>query len=344
MSINIFQDVSYPEFVQVIEQAGQPSFRAGQVFDWVYRKGARDFQAMTNLPEGLRSQLERMYRIGLLKAHRDLASTDGTRKFLFGLEDGEQVEAALIPGGKRLTLCLSSQVGCKFGCTFCASGMKGFQRHLRCAEMVEQLRAVNRHLGQKRLTHIVFMGIGEPLDNYDQVLKAVRLINAPQAFHIAARRITISTCGLIPQIRRLKQEGLQIELSVSLHGYDDESRRALMPVSRRYALSDLIAACQDYSRTTKRQITFEYILIKDLTCSRHAAASLARLLKGLLCKINLIPYNKVTESPYDPPARRETLAFRDALVKKGILATIRQPRGQDIGAACGQLRYKGNQR
>jgi len=277
-------------------------------------------------------------------------SSDGTVKFLFTLYDGETIETVLIPTQSRTTVCVSTQVGCKFACRFCASGVDGWRRNLTCAEILEQILHakgyVKNHIEpvsgfkhQANVTHVVFMGVGEPLDNYDQVLKAVRIINSPQAFGIAARRITISTCGLIPQIERLKTAGLQIELSVSLHGYNDAVRRQLMPVSSRYGLSDLITACREYSRATKRQITFEYILIKDLTCSKHAADALAHLLKGLLCKINLIPFNKVIESPYSSPSRREVLAFRQALQKKGIVATIRTPRGQDIEAACGQLRY-----
>ena len=334
-----FLELSFSEFSQIIARIGQPPFRAGQVFDWIYHKGAVEFKSMTNLPRGLRDDLDQRIWIDLPCLTQERVSTDGTRKLLLTLSDGEQIETALIPSGKRLTLCVSSQVGCKFRCAFCASGLKGFQRHLTCSEIIGQVLFVNNRLGKKKVTHIVFMGIGEPLDNYEQVLKAVRMINSPQAFHIAARRITISTCGLIPQIQHLRTEGLQIELSISLHGYNDDVRRQLMPVSTRYALNDLIKTCRDYSRATKRQITFEYILIKNLTCSKEAAGALACLLKGLLCKINLIPLNSISGLPYAGPSRREVLDFCRDLEKKGVVATVRTPRGQDIEAACGQLRY-----
>ena len=337
------QNFSFCDLAQFLNEAGEKPFRAGQIWEWIYQKGVRDFGAMTNLPAALRARLDSEFIIYEPKNIETLTSRDGTRKFLFELDDGERIESALIPTAKRNTLCVSSQAGCKFKCAFCASGMKGFKRQLSCAEILSQILYVKNHGHGQPLTHIVFMGVGEPLDNYDRVLGSIRTINFPQGLGIAARRITISTCGLIPQMKRLTEENLQIELSVSLHGYDDASRRQLMPVSRTYPIKELIKACRDYIKATNRQITFEYILIKDLTCTPDAARALGGLLKGMLCKMNLIPVNQVREFPYGPPSRRDAVSFRELLIRQGIHATIRAPRGQDIAAACGQLRRASNQ-
>ena len=333
------RDLSFPELVSFFESLGEKPFRAKQIFDWIYTKGAVGFDAMTNLPAGLRAALKEQFILEEpVLAHKDV-SADGTTKFLFSLEDNEKVETVLIPTETRTTACISTQAGCKFGCRFCASGIGGWARNLTAAEILSEVLYVKNHAPQKDLSHIVFMGVGEPLDNYDNLIKAIRLINFSEGMNFAARRITISTCGLVPKIQRLAKEGLQVELAVSLHGSSNESRNVLMPVNRKYPMKDLIAACREYIKATNRQITFEYILIKDITCTEEAAQELAGNLKGMICKLNLIPYNPVQEFPYKPPSSEEMRHFQKRLKALGIHATLRTPRGRDIAAACGQLRH-----
>lgn len=333
------RDLSFQECAAYLREIGEKPFRASQIFDWIYKNGAEGFDSMVNLPLGLRQRLKDDFSFGgCLLARKDIAA-DETTKFLFNLCDNEKVETVLIPARERTTLCVSTQAGCKFRCGFCASGIAGWSRNLSCSEITGQILYVKNHTPLRGPSHIVFMGIGEPLDNYDNLLRAIRLINSPKAINIAARRITISTCGVIPKIKALMQEGLQIELAVSLHGPNNQIRDILMPVNKRYPLKELIAACREYARATKRQITFEYILIKNLTCTEKAAEELGILLKGMLCKLNLIPYNPVAEFPHQPPAKMEMLFFKKKLSDCGLHATIRMPRGRDITAACGQLRH-----
>jgi 23S rRNA (adenine2503-C2)-methyltransferase len=327
------KEFTLKELEDVLENWGKPSFHAKQIFAWLYKKGVKDFEEMSDLPSDLRKRLkERFYLFGL-KLIRGLESCDGTEKFLFELRDGNLIEAVSIPAERRITGCISTQAGCKFACGFCASGLSGFKRNLTAAEMIEQAM-------QFKFTHLVFMGIGEPLDNYDNVIKAIRIINSPQGLHIGARRITISTCGITPGIKRLSDEGLQIELSISLHAADGKTRSRLMPVNKKYPLKDLIKACAEYIKKTNRQITFEYILIKGINSDLQSAGKLGRLLKGLNCKINIIPANPIKELKIELPEHREILLFRDYLLKHGINVTLRRPRGQDIEASCGQLRLR----
>ena len=332
------RDISHQELRDHLVGAGEKDFRASQIFDWIYQKKAESFTEMTNLPSALRESLAENFLFEKPLLLNEYTSRDGTVKFLFQMKDGERIETVVIPAKGRVTVCVSSQAGCKFACGFCASGIGGFKRNLTAGEIVNQiLYAKNRYEAQK-ISHIVFMGIGEPLDNYENVLKAVRLINSPKGLRLAARHITISTCGLVPQIQQLAREKIQLELSVSLHGFSDESRKMLMPVGRKYPLKDLIKACRDYIAATKRQVTFEYILIQGLTCTEKAALDLSRLLKGMICKLNLIPYNKVSEFNLEPPTKMEVLLFRKRLAELRIHSTIRIPRGQEVNAACGQLR------
>lgn len=333
------RNLSFEELTAYLESIGEKSFRARQIFDWIYKKGAGDFSAMKNLPQPLKEHLQNDFVFEPAVVIQSLASEDKTRKFLFDLHDKEKVETVLIPTADRATVCVSTQAGCKFGCRFCASGIGGWTRNLTPAEILGQILHAKQAAEGQPLSHIVFMGTGEPLDNYDNVLKAIRIINSPQGLGIAARRITVSTCGVIPQIKKLAKEGIQIELAISLHGYSNESRKVLMPVNKKYPMADLIEACREYFQATKRQITFEYILIKNVTCSDEAAKELGKLLKGFVCKLNLIPYNKVNEFDHEPPSREEVFHFRDQLAKNGIHSTIRSPRGRDVGAACGQLRH-----
>jgi len=339
MGLQDIRNLSLEELVQYVRSVDENPYRATQVFEWLYKRGAGRFEAMENLPLGLRERLKKNWALSNPVVVSQAVSHDGTIKFLFELNDKERVETVLIPAASRKTVCVSTQAGCKFGCRFCASGIGGWRRDLSCAEILGQILHVKNITPGGLLSHIVFMGTGEPLDNYDNLLKVIRILNAPQGLHIAARRITISTCGLIPKIKQLAQEGLQLELAISLHGSNQETRTVLMPVNKKYPLDDLVRACRDYIRATKRQITFEYILIKDLTCTPRAAAELGQLLKGMLCKVNLIPYNKVEEFLYEPPSRRDIMTFQERLKALGVHATVRMPRGRDVAAACGQLRH-----
>jgi 23S rRNA (adenine2503-C2)-methyltransferase len=257
------------------------------------------------------------------------------------LNDKNLVEAVNIPAYSRVTGCISTQVGCKFVCSFCASGLKGFKRNLSKGEILDEVLYLKNNVKDKQLTHIVFMGTGEPLDNYENVLGAIRIINSPVAFNIGARRITISTCGIVPAIERLALEDLQIELSISLHAADDKTRELLMPINKKYPLAALIKCCHEYIAKTNRQITFEYILIKGINSSATCAQKLITLLKDLrLAKVNLIPANPVPELKITPPLAEEINSFKENLFKAGINVTLRRQRGQDIDAACGQLRLK----
>lgn len=333
------RDLSFPELSEYLKAQNEQPFRAAQIFDWIYKKDVASFDAMKNLSSELREKLKKDFFFAPQTFETEAKSTDRTKKYLFTLADGEKVETVLIPTVERTTVCVSTQAGCKFGCKFCASGIGGWMRNLTCAEIVSQVLFTKKAAGDVALSNIVFMGVGEPLDNYDNLLKAIRLINSPEGMNFAARRITISTCGVIPRIRQLSKEGLQVELAISLHGYDNESRNVLMPVNKKYPFEDLIAACREYAAATKRQITFEYILIKNVTCSDQAARQLGKFLKGLICKMNLIPYNKVEEFDHETPSRSEIYAFRDKLEEHGVHATVRTPRGPDVAAACGQLRH-----
>ena len=335
------RNLSLEELSQYLVSTGEPSFRADQIWQWIYQKGVWSFEAMNNLSKGLRERLAKDFDLQPNVIVKKTVAQDGTTKFLFDLHDHEFIESVLIPAEERTTGCISTQAGCKFGCRFCASGIGGWSRNLSCAEILSQVMHVKEESQQHAnpLSHIVFMGTGEPLDNFDNLLKAVRVMNAPKGMNIGARHITISTVGIVPKIRELAQQNIQVELAVSLHGYDDESRGVLMPVNKKYPVQDLISACREYNKATNRQITFEYILIRNLTCSEEAAQTLGKLLKGMICKMNLIPYNPVEEFPHDPPTKLEMLAFKTRLSELGVHATVRMPRGRDAGAACGQLRH-----
>ncbi len=323
---------------------GLPKYHAKQIYSWIYQKGAFDFSSMSNLPLVLRKKLAgEFYILGLALADMQV-SGDGTTKFLFELADKNLVEAVNIPAPKRVTGCISSQAGCKFSCQFCASALKGFKRNLTAGEILDEALYLKNNTRQAELTHIVFMGTGEPLDNYENVLKAIRVINSPDALNIGARRITISTSGIIPGIQRLAGEDLQIELSISLHAADDKTRGQLMPVNKKYPLADLIKCCHEYIAKTNRQITFEYILIKGLNSNLASAQNLVKLLKDLrLAKVNLIPANAIPELKIIPPSKAEIEAFKEYLFKCGINVTLRRERGKDIDAACGQLRLRHEQ-
>ena len=315
------------------------AYRAEQVHRWIYEKGIYDFDRMSDLPLAFRTRLKQSLSIGMPSvAGEQMSRDDKSVKLLLRLGAGDLVETVMMPVEGRRTVCVSSQVGCKFHCAFCASGQAGFFRNLRMGEIVAQVLMARDRAPEKKITNIVFMGIGEPFDNYRELLRSVRTLNSKSAFGIGARKITISTCGVVPKIEALADEGLQIELSVSLHGANDRVRGAIMPVNKAYPVKPLIDACKKYSQKTKRAITFEYILVKGVNASEQDASNLAKLLKGMLCKVNLIPYNPIPEFPHEPPVYSEIVAFQKTLQKKGVKATVRFSKGQDIQAACGQLR------
>jgi len=334
------KELNLAELKKVLKGWQEEGFRAAQVFSWIYKKGSQDFEAMSDLSSGLRLKLKENFSFGSLRLINKRLSADGTEKFLFALTDKGSVEAVSIPTENRATGCISTQVGCKFACSFCASGLHGFKRNLSAAEILEQALFLKDGSRVRKLTHLVFMGTGEPLDNYDNLLKSIRIINSKEAFNIGARRITISTCGITPGIKRLSGEGLQIELSVSLHASDDRTRSRIMPINKRYPLESLLTACREYIKKTDRQITFEYVLIQGLNSDLQSSRELSKILKGLNCKVNLIPANFGSELGIEPPGKLEILMFRDCLLKAGIGVTLRKPRGQDIEASCGQLRLK----
>jgi 23S rRNA (adenine2503-C2)-methyltransferase len=345
------KDLAKDELKCAMARIGEEPYRASQVFGWLYKDGVHSFEDMTSLSKPLREKLKNKFHITklvLLDSKQSLV--DGTAKYLFKLEDGNTIESVYLPEPKRTTLCLSTQVGCKFGCSFCASAPFGFIRDLKASEILDQVLTIKGYNKDAPVTNIVFMGIGEPLDNYDNLLKAIRILNDPEGFGIGARKMTVSTCGIIPGIERLAGEKLQIELSVSLHSADDDIRSELIPVNKKYPLKELIAACKDYVKKTNRIITFEYVLIKGVNCSADDAVKLATLLKGLPCKINTISYNQVRPvrnckisngikaKGYDAPDAGEAKDFMRALKTRHIDAIMRKSKGEDIDAGCGQLR------
>lgn len=339
------KDLTLQDLEGILKSWGFHQFHSKQIFSWIYKKGAGDFEQMSDLPSGLRKRLKENYYIYGLQVKGVLKSIDATEKLLFKLKDANYVEGVVIPAQGRVSGCISTQVGCKFSCAFCASGLAGFKRNLTPGEIVEQVLFLKTYAPAHKLTHIVFMGTGEPFDNYDNVLKAIRVINSKYAFNIGARRITLSTNGIIPGIAKLAKEDLQIELSVSLHASDDKTRSQLMPINKKYPLTALIAACRDYIKKTGRQVTFEYILIKGINSDLKSAQNLSKILKGIkLSKINLIIANPVKELKIEPPNKSDILLFRGYLIKKRINVTLRKSRGGDIEAACGQLRLKEERR
>ncbi len=325
----------------------QPAFRARQISDWLYRKRARCFDEMTNLPRALREQLAAQFDLINLETVRVLGSRDTTQKFLFRLGDGNLIESVLIPASPALygsrsdrrTLCVSTQVGCAYGCKFCASGLEGWKRNLCADEIVDQLVAVERESAE-RIDNVVFMGMGEPLANFENLLRAIAIINAAWGLGIGARRITVSTSGLAPQIRRLAERPLQIRLAVSLHGATDEVRDRIMPVNKKYPLLALFDACRYYTQRKSQRITFEYILIAAVNDSDEQARELARRAREFEAKVNLIPYNTVEDLNWTRPSTERQERFLAILHAAGVAATLRREKGHDIAAACGQLRLQ----
>jgi len=335
-------DLTYEELKEFLASWGEPSYRVDQVWGWLYRSLVTDFQEMTNLPKELRKRLAEAALLQTMKPLEEQASADGlTRKVLFALRDDQTIESVLMHyDERRHTTCISTQVGCALGCVFCATGQSGFVRNLTTGEIVEQVLFFAHFLKAKgeRLTNVVFMGMGEPLANYEATWQAIETLTHDEGFNLGARRITISTVGLVPGIRRLAEEGAQIGLAVSLHAPTDELRDELVPINRRYPLAQLMVACRHYVGRTGRRISFEYALIQGINDSPEQARQLAHLVDGLFCHVNLIPLNPVPESPYQPSPRGRILAFQAELSRSKVSNTLRVERGADIQAGCGQLR------
>jgi 23S rRNA (adenine2503-C2)-methyltransferase len=322
---------------------GEPSYRADQVYRWLYQSLATGFEEMKNLPRPMRQRLEMMSDLQSLSPVDESRSSRGlTRKVLFRLPDGQTIESVLMLYDGRQTVCLSTQVGCPVGCAFCATGQSGFVRDLTPGEIVEQVLYFARQLmeGGESISNVVFMGMGEPLLNYDATLQSVHTLTDSRGYNLGARRITISTSGIVPGIQRLSEEGLQVGLAISLHAPSDDLRQTLVPVARRYPLPDLLAACRSYVHLTGRRVTFEYALVNELNDSPKQARQLAHLLSGLLCHVNLIPLNPTAECRWQPAQPERVEAFHRELRRLGINSTLRVRRGLDIEAGCGQLRSR----
>ena len=330
------RDLTLEELRSELEAMGEPAFRAIQIFSWLYKKGASDFAEFTSLSKDLREKLTSRFRLGALELADHRESGDGTAKFLFRLYDGAFVEAVLIPAGRRLTVCLSTQVGCKFACAFCASGLRGFTRDLASSEITGQVIFLQHALGLE-LTNFVFMGMGEPLDNWENVEKALRIMNAPEGLGIAARRMTVSTAGYLPAFKRLEALDLQVNLSLSLHAVTDRLRDKLMPINRRFPLEDVVRAAEEYIRSGGRMITLEYIVIGGLNDSLDDADGLAGIARRLRAKVNLIAYSPVEGLAFVTPTEADVARFKRWLEERKVNTTLRLSKGSDIAAACGQL-------
>ena len=337
--MNHLKSMTIEEIGQVLKELGQPAFRAKQVFTWLH-KGVRTFEEMTNLPKALREALEEKYPLHIPKVvRRQESRKDGTIKFLWELSDGNCVETVLMRYHYGNTVCISTEVGCRMGCAFCASTIGGLVRRLEPYEILDQVLFTQLESGQS-ISHIVLMGIGEPLDNFDNVMRFLELVNHPDGMNISMRHISLSTCGLVPMIDKLAERKLQISLAISLHGPNDEIRNKIMPVNKAYPIDVLLDACRRYYDATSRRIHFEYAMIDGVNDREEHAKELLRRLKGLQAHVNMIPLNHVEESPLKPSSRQAVQRFQKILEDGGIPATVRRTLGGDIDASCGQLRRK----
>ncbi|MEK6546296.1 MAG: 23S rRNA (adenine(2503)-C(2))-methyltransferase RlmN [Nitrospinota bacterium] len=341
------KDLSLREMENLISQLGERSYRALQIFEWVFQKNAGDIKEMTNLPLKLRNSLGELACITRLPITDKRVSKDGTRKYLFVLEDDNTIESVLIPDKEKLTLCISTQVGCKLNCSFCLTGKGGFVRNLKTSEIIEQVLSIRREI-QENITNIVFMGMGEPLDNYENVIKTIKIMISPHGLKIPVRRITLSTAGIIPEIIRLAGENLKINLAVSLNAADNETRDGIMPVNKKYPIDKLLETLKEYPLPQGRRITFEYVMINSINDTIKDAKRLLKILKGIRCKINLIPLNPpftkggkeggIEGSNLEPSHPESIEEFQSLLISKHYTVIIRKSKGADIWAACGQLR------
>ena len=331
---------SFEELQEEMLAIGEKGFRSRQIYSWIHEKLVDDFEEMTNLTKTLRQKLEAAYEIRRVEMEkRQISKIDGTNKFLFCLKDGNMVESVLMKYKHGNSVCISSQVGCRMGCRFCASTLDGLERNLTPSEMLRQVYQIQKITGE-RVSNIVIMGTGEPLDNYDNFLKFIHMVSDEHGLNISQRNITASTCGIVPNIRRLAEEKLQITLALSLHGSNQEKRRSLMPVANKYELHEVLEACDYYFEKTGRRITFEYSLVHGVNDTPEDAKELMGILKDRNCHLNLIPVNPIKERNYEKPDKKSAENFKNKLEKNGINVTIRREMGSDIDGACGQLRRK----
>ena len=340
MNLTDVKSFYLPELEEKITELSLPAFRSKQIYDWLHKRGVMSFDEMSNLPKELRLSLASIFEIYGCEIEKKFASTvDDTVKYLFRLHDGELIESVLMHYKYGYTLCISTQVGCKMGCAFCASGLNGFVRNLMASEMLSQIHAAQNDMNV-RVSHIVLMGMGEPLDNYDNVLRFLKLVTNPDGLNIGMRNISLSTSGLVDRIYDLLSQRLQLTLSVSLHAPNDEIRSKIMPVNKRYPVRELLAACKKYTQLTSRRISFEYAMISGVNDSDECAAELSQKLKGILCHVNLIPANEVEENYFKKSSADRLERFSAILKKNGINVTVRRSLGSDINASCGQLRSR----
>ena len=333
------KDYNLDELKTELINLGEKSYRAEQIFKWLYIDKVKSYDEMTNLSLDLRKKLSENYDICNFKIIKKLESKDGTKKYLFHLSDENAIESVLMEYHFGRTVCVSSQVGCKMGCKFCASTGIPFERNLTSGEIVEQILAIEQDTNSK-VSNVVFMGIGEPMDNYDNVMNAIKILNNPKGLNIGARHISVSTSGVVPKIYQFADENIQCTLSISLHSANNEIRSSMMPVNNAYNIQELIKACKYYIEKTNKRISFEYALAKDNNDNLKDADELINLIKGMLCHVNLIPINKIENGKYTKSSLENIIKFRDYLNEHGIVATIRRELGSDIDAACGQLRRK----
>lgn len=338
------KSMTLDEIENVVEKLGLPHFRAKQIYKWLQCEGVMDYDEMTNIPKDLRNSLRETYPINYCEVElKQESKIDSTVKYLFRLSDGNYIESVLMKYKYGYTLCVSSQVGCKMGCMFCASTKAGCVRSLYPSEIIGQVHAAQRDM-KIRISHIVLMGMGEPLDNFDNVMRFLELVGDDNGLNISIRNITLSTCGLVPEIYKLMDRHLQLTLSISLHAPNNELRSRIMPVNKRYNIDELLEACRKYVEKTSRRISFEYAMLKDMNDSDECAYQLAKLLKGMLCHVNLIPANEITESSHKRSTNTRLERFSSILSENGINVTVRRSLGSDIDASCGQLRSKYNNR
>jgi len=335
------KNLSSAELEKFIASSGKERYRTIQILRWLYLKGVHSIDEMTNLSKRFRDELAQVSIVSSLHPLKAEEAEDGTKKFLFQLEDGNRIESVLIPDKKRLTLCVSTQAGCALGCRFCLTGRNGFKRDLAVSEILNQILSVRETLAdEKSITNVVLMGMGEPLANYESVLKSIELILHPDAFKFSSRRVTLSTAGLLPELERLAQEKIQFRLAVSLNAADEESRSHLMPINRRYPLKKVLEACRNFPLRRRARITFEYVLVEGVNDSADDAKRLLRILRGIPSKINLIPLNESPEIPFKRPSEEKVKSFQEILMGGGLTAIVRASKGADISAACGQLQGK----
>ncbi len=337
MGKKLLNDYTIPQLTDLMAQLGQPAFRAKQIFRWLHQKRVASFSQMTDQPKTLLARLEEEFEIVQLQAARRQQSKDGTVKFLFTLPDGNCIETVVMRYTYGNTVCVSTQVGCRMGCRFCASTQAGLVRSLTAGEIAAELYTAEADIGE-RISHIVLMGIGEPLDNFDNVMDFLTIISCPEGANIGMRNISLSTCGLVPMIDKLAERKLQLTLSISLHAPNDAMRSKMMPVNNAYPVAQLIAACRRYQNTTGRRISFEYSMVKGVNDSEATARELAHLIRGMGAHVNLIPINPVDGSPYSATDAANVRRFQQLLTQLGVNATVRRRLGSDISAACGQLR------